>query len=132
VHPAGPDPWAAQALSFHPLGETPLKAFDCGTMNCRTRLRQSLRPHGAMPFFSLPLYAIRIGNNPRPISGTCCRFGVGTDVSRLRLRSPNKVRAESSFDRIRALRNAPYPEDTIRTIRSVVAHELALMLIRAS
>ena len=67
----------------------------------------------------------------RTISGRYHRFGGTTDLSGLRSGSPNKVRAEGSFDRIRALRNPPYPEDTIRTIRSVVAHELALMLIRA-
>ena len=81
------------------------------------------QPNRATPVVSVPLQASGIG----PIFSRCCRFGGATDLSRSRSGGPNKVRAEAAFDRVATLGKTPSPEDTVRAIRSVVAHELACM-----
>ena len=101
-------------------------------MNRRNRRLATIPPDRATPLLFVPPQASGIGKGLPLLSERCCRFGGSTDLSRLRSGSPNKVRAEGPFDRIGILRNAPSSKDTVRAIRSVVAHELALMEIRAS
>ena len=103
-------------------------------MNRRTIPLAANLPCRATPLFSVPLQASETGKGLHPIPDPCCRFGGTADLSRLRSGGPNKVRAEGPFDifAVDCLVNAPLSENAVGTIRPVVAHELALMLIRTT